>query len=123
LISTISYIKKKTYNIKNININPNLSTFKNFKTIKIAINIKIKRNVIPPSVKIRNLLPDSFLVKDKKIANTRKLNSASPIPAKIDNPVFTEMKLKFEQTIVKQNRIIEISTGFLILCIKFFFII
>jgi hypothetical protein len=100
-----------------------LSTFKNLKTRKIVINIKIKRNVVPPSVKIRNLLPDSFLVNDKKIANTRKLNSASPIPAKIDNPVFTEMKLKYEQTIVKQNRIIETSTGFFTLSIKFFFII
>jgi hypothetical protein len=79
------------YEIKNANINPNLSTFKNFIIRKIAINIKIKRKVMPPSVKIRNLLPESLTVKDKKTINTRKFNNASPIPANIDIPEFIEM--------------------------------
>ena len=79
------------YEIKNVNINPNLSIFKNFIIRKITINIKIKRKVMPPSVKIKNLLPESFTVNDKKTANTRKFNNAIPIPAKIDIPVFIEM--------------------------------
>jgi len=46
---------------------------------------------MPPSVKIRNLLPESLTANDKKTANTRKFNNASPIPAKIEIPVFIEM--------------------------------
>ena len=100
-----------------------MSIFKNFMTRKIAINIKIKRNVVPPRVKIRNLLPDSFTVMDKITANTIKLRSASPIPVKIEIPVFTEIKLKYEMPIVIQNMIKETSNGFFILSIKFFLFI
>jgi hypothetical protein len=46
---------------------------------------------MPPSVKIRNLLPESLTVKDKKTINTRKFNNASPIPANIDIPEFIEI--------------------------------
>ena len=78
---------------------------------------------MPPRVKIKILLPVWFSANDKKITNTRKFNNASPIPANIDIPEFIEMKLKNEQPIVKQNRIVATKTGFFILSIKFLFII
>lgn len=90
---------------------------------KTAISIKIKRNAEPPSVKIRNLLPDSFIVNDKRKANMRKLIKASPIPITIDVPLFWEIILKYAILIVKQSRIIETITGIFTLLINFRFFI
>lgn len=53
--------KNTIYKIKKLNIKPYLSIFKNLSKIKIIAKSKNMRKIIPPTLKIKNVLFDLFM--------------------------------------------------------------